>query len=322
MARRRYVSTTISQDTRVNKLAIQHGDFAALLYTWMIPHAADDATLPGDPEELLYQVLPGRRDKSEADVRAALDGMAALGLISATEDGRIMFPPVAFYRYQPYIKSRNRHGDDDAPTPPHDGAQPQEETPRADSGADQRTSAQKSVSFSPSFPFSPSSSSSSPPPKPPKAPPEGGGRVRAAPKPTTLNAGQRERFDRWYPTYPNKQHRPEAERAFARLDPDDPLTARLIADTAARQQGRKWAGGYIEHPATYLNNRAWEDDIEPVRAAPVPLHGANELIGKDRERAEVSRRVLARRGYGPGDVDADTSAHGGGVSRLADRTGA
>jgi hypothetical protein len=81
MARRRYVSTTISQDTRVNKLAVKYGDFAALLYTWMIPHAADDATLPGDPEELLYQVLPGRRDKTEADVQQALDGMAALGLI-------------------------------------------------------------------------------------------------------------------------------------------------------------------------------------------------------------------------------------------------
>jgi len=93
MARRRYVSTTISQDTRINKLAIKHGDFAALLYTWMIPHAADDATLPGDPEELLYQVLPGRRDKTEADVRQALDGMAALGLIIGTDDGRIMFPP-------------------------------------------------------------------------------------------------------------------------------------------------------------------------------------------------------------------------------------
>ncbi len=87
MARRRYVSTTISQDTRVNKLAMQYGDFAALLYTWMIPHAADDATLPGDPEELLYQVLPGRRDKTEDDVRSALDGMAALGLIVGTDDG-------------------------------------------------------------------------------------------------------------------------------------------------------------------------------------------------------------------------------------------
>lgn len=106
------------------------------------------------------------------------------------------------------------------------------------------------------------------PTPPPVAPPLGGVSARRAPKATNLNARQQPRFDRWYPTYPNKQHRPEAERAFAKLDPDDDLTDRLIADTAQRQRGRKWAEGYIEHPATYLTNRVWEDDIEPVRLAP------------------------------------------------------
>jgi len=154
MARRRYVSTTISQDTRVNKLAMQYGDFAALLYTWMIPHAADDATLPGDPEELLYQVLPGRRDKTEADVRAALDGMAALGLIVSTDDGRIMFPTTAFYRYQTYIKERNKHGGEGAPQPPQNSAPVGEDQPEQTDAADQRRSAHNTVS--PSFSSSPS----------------------------------------------------------------------------------------------------------------------------------------------------------------------
>ena len=38
MARRRYISTNISTDPKVNILAEKYGDFAALLYTWMIPH--------------------------------------------------------------------------------------------------------------------------------------------------------------------------------------------------------------------------------------------------------------------------------------------
>lgn len=156
MARRRYVSTTISQDTRVNKLAIQYGDFAALLYTWMIPHAADDATLPGDPEELLYQVLPGRRDKTEADVRAALDGMAALGLIVGTDDGRIMFPTTAFYRYQTYIKDRNKHGGEGGAQPPENSADANPSQSEQTDAANQRRSAQNTVS--PSFSSSPSSS--------------------------------------------------------------------------------------------------------------------------------------------------------------------
>lgn len=172
MARRRYVSTTISQDTRVNKLAVLHGDFAALLYTWMIPHAADDATLPGDPEELLYQVLPGRRDKTEDDVRQALDGMAALGLIIGTDDGRITFPPTAFYRYQTYIKQRNQHSDD-APPPPQNSA---DDEPAQTDSAKQRKTAQNASSFksslTPSFKSSPSPSvnpsgdGGSPPPRP------------------------------------------------------------------------------------------------------------------------------------------------------------
>ena len=45
MARRRYISTAISTDTAVCKLAKKYGEFAAMLYTWMIPHAEDDAKL-------------------------------------------------------------------------------------------------------------------------------------------------------------------------------------------------------------------------------------------------------------------------------------
>jgi hypothetical protein len=109
-----------------------------------------------------------------------------------------------------------------------------------------------------------------PAPSPSKpSPPSGGGRtIHPVPRPTTLNAAQQERFDRWYPDYPNKQHRPAAEKAFAKLNPDDDLTDRLIADVAARRGGRKWQAGYIEEPARYLTERVWEDDIEPVRAVP------------------------------------------------------
>ena len=93
MARRRYLSTNISLDTAVNKLAVEYGDFAALLYTWMIPHAEDDASLSGDPEEILYTVIPGRRDKTVDDVIAALEGMEKLGLIIWERGEKISFPP-------------------------------------------------------------------------------------------------------------------------------------------------------------------------------------------------------------------------------------
>lgn len=139
MARRRYLSTQISTDTAVNKLAQQGGDFAALLYTWMIPHAADDATLPGDPEELALIVIPGRRDKTPDDIADALRIMVELTLIEW--DGKtVRFPAPAFYKYQTYIQEGKRRG-------PQNADEPREP---ATNSANQRKSAQNASSPSPS----------------------------------------------------------------------------------------------------------------------------------------------------------------------------
>jgi hypothetical protein len=108
---------------------------------------------------------------------------------------------------------------------------------------------------------------------PPLTPPAGGDadvppsvvELHPAPKPTTLDDEQQVRFDRWYDAYPRHEHRPEAERAWRKHDPDDDMTDRLIADVQRRKGGRKWGEGFVELPATYLNQRAWEDDIEPLR---------------------------------------------------------
>jgi hypothetical protein len=111
MSRRRYLSTEISIDTAINRLARTAGDFAVLLYTWMIPHADDDGILHGDAEEIILQVIPGRRDKSLADVTDALRAMQKEGLIEWDEEGRqVVFPYSSFYKYQTYIKPERRRG--------------------------------------------------------------------------------------------------------------------------------------------------------------------------------------------------------------------
>lgn len=126
MARRRYVSTEISIDKEVNKLAIQYGDFAALLYTWMIPHAEDNCLITSDPYELLNKVVPGRRDKTEEDVQEAIAGMIKFKLITVTEDGRTLkFKAKSFYKYQSYIPERKREEDGEGKPPI--GSPPDEE---------------------------------------------------------------------------------------------------------------------------------------------------------------------------------------------------
>ena len=88
MANRRMIAKSISVSDEANAL----GDFAALLFTWLIPHSDDYGVIPGSPGRIKALVVP-RRKQSEADIEAALEEMRRVGLI---------------YRYhhagQPYIQ--------------------------------------------------------------------------------------------------------------------------------------------------------------------------------------------------------------------------
>jgi hypothetical protein len=177
MPRRRYVSTDISIDKRLNLLARDHGDFAALLYTWMIPHAGDDATMNGDIEEFMATVIPMRRDKTEADIQAALTAMTDMGLL--VWDGRAIFFPVeAFYRYQSYIPADKRRPNDvsaeQRETPTNAASKDVMDTPDStpQNADERRRTPQNAVIPSPSPSPSPSLSS---------APPKTGGRSRKEP---------------------------------------------------------------------------------------------------------------------------------------------
>jgi hypothetical protein len=177
MSRRRYISTDISTDTQVNRLARSGGDFAAMLYTWLIPHADDDGIIYGDEEEIILQVIPGRRDKSLQDVIAALDAMVKLDLITWDREGRrILFPAVSFYKYQTYIREERRRDAPKSPPSTDDRrAAPQssdqhraaatntaQQRPTPQNTADQRISPQNTVSHSHSHSHSLSPSHSHP----------------------------------------------------------------------------------------------------------------------------------------------------------------
>ncbi|HKX17146.1 MAG TPA: hypothetical protein VJT33_03950 [bacterium] len=90
MSRRRYLSTEISFDRRVDQLARECSDFAALLYSWAIPHALDDGSLPADPRELGARIMPYRTGKAVLDVAAAAADMVGLGLLERDGD-RLLF---------------------------------------------------------------------------------------------------------------------------------------------------------------------------------------------------------------------------------------
>lgn len=166
MARRRYLSTDISKDRRVADLMARAGMAAPLLYTWLIPHAEDDASLPSDPEELLGTVAPilGMRGMiAISDVLAFIEAAVDLGLLE--RDGCGLRFPASFFKYQTYIKGERR-GTPQPEPPVHEpeptapDANDRSDSPRI--SADQRTTPQNVASSSFSSPVLVSSSSPAP----------------------------------------------------------------------------------------------------------------------------------------------------------------
>ena len=73
----------------------------------------------------------------------------------------------------------------------------------------------------------------------------------------------RARFSDFWSAYPKKVAKPDAERAWNKLNADDDLVERIIEDVDRRKTGSEWNkdnGRYIPYPATYLNQHRWEDE--------------------------------------------------------------
>lgn len=91
MANRRMISKSISISSKVNSIS----DFAALLFTWMVPHADDYGVLDGDEGTLKALVVP-RRKQTDVHVGQALAEMQKVGLVWRY-----------IYRNKPYVQFIN-----------------------------------------------------------------------------------------------------------------------------------------------------------------------------------------------------------------------
>ncbi len=70
-------------------------------------------------------------------------------------------------------------------------------------------------------------------------------------------------FERFYSAYPKKKSRALAEKAFAKIAPDETLLSTMLAAITCAKQSAQWANPQmIPYPASWLNARSWEDDIQ------------------------------------------------------------
>lgn len=84
-------------------------------------------------------------------------------------------------------------------------------------------------------------------------------------------------FDAFWALYPRRENKAKAAQAFARIRPDEPLLAAILAGLRkqiASEQWRRDGGQFIPHPTTWLNGRRWEDEAVAVVAGNDPFAGA------------------------------------------------
>lgn len=80
----------------------------------------------------------------------------------------------------------------------------------------------------------------------------------------------RDRFERFWASYPRKVGKGAAWRIWAKLRPDDALLTRMLAAVTEQRQSPQWrkdGGQYVPHPSTWLNQERWSDsaaiEVEP-----------------------------------------------------------
>jgi hypothetical protein len=100
-------------------------------------------------------------------------------------------------------------------------------------------------------------------------------------------------FTTFWNCYPRKVAKPVALKSWAKLNPDDETVKAIIHGLSRAKMSDQWKrdnGAYIPHPATFLNQRRWEDDYtEAERNADKDFSDRNFQQQNDYEKEDYDR---------------------------------
>ena len=93
-------------------------------------------------------------------------------------------------------------------------------------------------------------------------------------------------FDEFWSAYPRKVGKGAAEKAYERIKSHYALLPSMLTALEAQKQSEQWTrdgGQFIPHPATWLNQRRWEDEAQkPAQAERQGRKSFSELIQEDK----------------------------------------
>ncbi len=104
-----------------------------------------------------------------------------------------------------------------------------------------------------------------------------------------------ERFVRFWTAYPRKESKPNAQRAWEKINPDEELTQKILAAIEKQKSSEQWqedGGKYIPHPATWLNNKRWEDEVRATEQVKSSAAGSYHQRDYSSEQQEAMKRFI------------------------------
>lgn len=78
-------------------------------------------------------------------------------------------------------------------------------------------------------------------------------------------------FDTFWAAYPRKKSKGQAERAWAKLRPDEQLQGTILSALERAKTSAEWRdreAKYLPYPGTWLNAKGWEDEIPASAPSP------------------------------------------------------
>lgn len=84
-------------------------------------------------------------------------------------------------------------------------------------------------------------------------------------KRATKRSSLAERFDQFWAAYPKKRSKGQAEKAWAKIKPNEQLLGQMLDAIERAKTSVDWtrdSGKYMPYPATWLNAKGWEDEYE------------------------------------------------------------
>lgn len=223
----------MAQGRMLNKRISKSKKFAALkndrqrtLYMMTLPHLDCEGRIEGDPHIIKGQVCPYLNSHNLKSIENDLKALHQVGLILRYEiDGEVYIQVTQFDKFQSINKSREAASHIPPPTP---------EQLQTNSGV---TPDELRVNISLN-------------------------ELKA-----NIRARAEELFPKFWELYPKKRAKSKALESWMKLDFSNGLFDKITSSLKAQIKSEDWKrdrGQYVPHPATWLNQRRWEDETTPT----------------------------------------------------------